>query len=69
MTRRYENSTLQLPSRPPLESNPCRYPAAAHDQRVVDLLTWKLHALGVPVDDVLGLVRVEPLHVLDPRPA
>jgi hypothetical protein len=25
--------------------------------------------LGVPVDDVLGLVRVEPLHVLDPRPA
>jgi len=41
-------------------------PAAEH-QSVVDLLSRPLHAMSKTCDDVLGIVGINPMHMLEPR--
>ncbi len=38
------------------------------DERVVDLLLWLLHPVRQPLDDVLGIVGINLVHVVEPRP-
>jgi hypothetical protein len=42
--------------------------SASKNQRVVDLLSWPLHAMREPINDMLGIIAENFADVVEPRP-